>query len=248
VKKMQNVPQPTLQIPSSSLKAVPITAVLLMVVPIVFTLVFILLGTTFEYPDILRKPVAYVLERFASGGAGLIALWYGMFLSALAFIGIPLLTRRLFPKPSLLLDLGTVFGVLAGLVQALGFARWIFLVPTLAATQLDPNSSDATRAAIHVVFDAFNHYAGIGIGEHMGYLFTALWTLSICTALVSRSKWLSLSGAIFAIGILFGLLEPMGLGWAGIINALAYLAWSVWMIFFGITIWRSKPFYSQASS
>jgi hypothetical protein len=245
---MQNLPQPALQIPSSSLKAAPITAILLMVVPIVFTLVFILLGTTFEYPDILRKPVAYVLERFSAGGAGLIALWYGMFLSALAFIGIPLLTRRLFPKPSLLLDLGTVFGVLAGLVQALGFARWIFLVPALAATHLDPNSSDATRAAIGVVFDAFNHYAGIGIGEHMGYLFTALWTLSICTALVSRSKWLGLSGSVFAIGILFGLLEPIGLAWAGAINAVSYLAWSVWMIFFGITIWRGKQFSSEVNA
>jgi hypothetical protein len=237
--QMQNTVQPVVQ----TLHLNParlFTAVLLMVIPIVFTLVFTLLGTTFEYPDILRKPVTYVLERFAAGGAGLIALWYGMFISALAFIGIPLLTRRLFPQPNLLLDLGTVFGVLAGLVQALGFARWIFLVPALASAHIDPSSSDATRAAISVVFDAFNRYAGIGIGEHLGYLFTALWTLSICTALITHSKWLGFFGGIFAIGILAGLLEPAGIAWAGTINAFSYIAWSVWMVVFGIAIWRNK--------
>ncbi len=237
---MQNLTQPALPIPRPNLQTAPITAVLLILIPITFTLVFTLLSTSFEYPDILRKPVPYVLERFTAGGAGLIALWYGMFVSALAFIGIPLLTRRLFPQPNLLLDLGTIFGVLAGLVQALGFARWIFLVPALASAHINPSSSDATKAAIAVVFDAFNHYAGIGIGEHLGYLFTALWTLSICTALVSRSKWLGFSGAIFAIGILAGLLEPIGFAWAGTINALSYIAWSVWMVVFGITIWRIK--------
>ena len=216
-----------------------LTAVLLVVVPLVFTLVFVLLGSSFEYPDILRKPVEHVLARFSEGGPGLIALWYTMFASALAFTAIPLLVRKFFPQASLGLDLGVTFGVLAGLVQALGFARWVFLVPALAANYADPSSSEATRAAVGVVFDAFNRYAGMGIGEHLGYLFTALWTLSVAIPLMQRSRPLGVTGLVFAVGILFGLLEPAGLAWAGTVNALAYLAWSLWMVAFGIVIWRT---------
>jgi len=43
----------------------------------------------------------------------------------------------------------------------LGFIRWPFLVPSLAYTYLDPSASEATRAAIEVTFNAFNHYAGV---------------------------------------------------------------------------------------
>jgi hypothetical protein len=224
---------------NTSLNGSALTGSLLFIIPVIFTLVFVLLGTSFEYPDILRKPVTYVLERFAAGGAGLIALWYGMLASALAFTLIPLLTRRLYPEASLSLDLGVIFGVLAGLVQALGFARWVFLVPALAASNADPSSSEATRAAIHVVFNAFNQYAGVAIGEHLGYLFTALWTLSVAIPLLARSRWLGGSGVIFALGILIGLLEPAGIAWAGPVNAIAYLAWSLWMMAFGVMAWRA---------
>jgi Domain of unknown function (DUF4386) len=223
----------------SNLNGNRLTGALLVIVPLVFTLIFTLLGTSFEYPDILRKPVPYVLERFAAGGPGLVAMWYGMFASALVFTAIPILTRKVFPEHGIGLDLGVTFGVLAGLVQALGFARWVFLVPALAATNADPSSSEATRAAVGVVFDAFNRYAGIAVGEHLGYLFTALWTLSISIPLLQRSRLLAITGAVFALGILAGLLEPFGFGWAGAVNAIAYIAWSVWMVAFGLVTWRA---------
>jgi hypothetical protein len=216
------------------------TGALLIAVPVVFTVAFTLLGSTFEYPGILRKPVGYVLEQFQAGGSGLIAQWYAMFAAALAFTAIPAMVRRLLPERSLMLDLGVIFGTMAGLVQALGFARWVFLVPALAAANADPGSSDATRAAVSVVFDAWNRYAGVGIGEHLGYLFTGLWTLSVAVSLARRSRVMGVSGMIFATGILVGLLEPAGLAWAGTINAIAYIAWSAWMVALGVTALRAQ--------
>jgi hypothetical protein len=45
-----------------------LTGVRLLLTPIAFNLLFTLLSVTFEYPDILREPAGYVLERFDAGG------------------------------------------------------------------------------------------------------------------------------------------------------------------------------------
>ena len=39
---------------------------------------------------------------------------------------------------------------------------------------LNPASSMATRDAVTLVFQAFSHYAGTGVGEGLGYLLTSL--------------------------------------------------------------------------
>ena len=63
-----------------------VTAGLLIAMPILFNLFFALLQSTFEYPDILRRPPDEVLRRFAAGGPGLIALWYGFALTPALFL------------------------------------------------------------------------------------------------------------------------------------------------------------------
>ena len=35
-----------------------------------------------------------------------------------------------------------------------------------------------------MVFEAFHHYAGMGVGEHLGYLSTSLWTLLVAIVIV----------------------------------------------------------------
>ena len=42
-----------------------------------FNLPFAWLGAVFDYPDILRRPPAEILEAFAAGGPGLVLAWYG---------------------------------------------------------------------------------------------------------------------------------------------------------------------------
>jgi hypothetical protein len=221
-----------------------LTALLLIATPILFMAAFTLLQINFEYPDILRQPAVTVMEKFSAGGAGLIANWYAMVVSSILFIPIalllhPYLTREDTPY----MVIATAFGVIAGMVQMLGFIRWPFLVPTLASTYLDPASSEATRAAIEVTFTAFNQYAGVGVGEHLGYLFTALWSILISLAM-SRSKifsaWLGWMGIVSALGILVGVLEPAGVPFVGLINAMAYIVWALWVILLGVRLLTHK--------
>ena len=222
-----------------------LAGLLLIVAPVLFTACFTLLQMQFEYPDILRQPTAAVLTKFAAGGVGLIAVWYAITLSALLFVPVAVLvhqTLRAYQPPAYLW-VATTFGVLAGLVQTLGFIRWPFLVPYLATTYLDPASSEATRAAVVVVFEAFNRYAGMAIGEHLGFLCTGIWTFLIAVALVKTRfipAWLGGLGMALALGVVLGVFEVVGWVFAGPVNAISYLLWAVWLVIVGVQFLRRK--------
>jgi hypothetical protein len=221
-----------------------LTATLLIAVPVLFLLFYGLLTMTFDYPGILREPPGEILRRFAAGGPSLVLLWYGFALTPALFIPAAILLRRAFPATAPLLDLAVPLGVLAGVTQVLGLIRWPFLVPELARTFLDPAASEATQAAALTVFGAFHQYAGIAIGEHLGYLFTGAWTLVIAGAMLTAPvfrPWLGWAGIASALGILVGLLEPAGIALAGTINAVAYLVWSLWLVGTGIALLRLHP-------
>jgi hypothetical protein len=127
-----------------------LTAFLLIATPILFMAAFTMLQINFEYPDILRKPAVYVMEQFVAGGSGLIANWYIMAFSAMLFVPIAVLLHPyLVSEDAWFLPLATIFGMVAGVVQTLGFIRWTFLVPLLASSYLDPSTSKH-RAAIEV--------------------------------------------------------------------------------------------------
>ncbi|MBI5839184.1 MAG: DUF4386 domain-containing protein [Chloroflexi bacterium] len=221
-----------------------LTGILLIAAPILFMAAFTMLQVNFEYPDILRQPAMTVMQKFAAGGSGLIANWYAMVFSALLFIPIavmlhPYLNNETTPY----MTLATTFGVTAGIVQMLGFIRWPFLVPTLASAYLNPSTSEATRAAIEVTFTAFNQYAGVGIGEHLGYVFTSLWSILIGMAMFKSprfAKRLGWMGMLSALGILLGTLEPAGVPLAGLINAMSYIVWAIWMVIVGVVLLLSE--------
>lgn len=219
-----------------------LTAALLILVPVLFNVFFFLLQSTFGYPDILREPADTILSQFAAGGTSLLVIWYGFALTPALFIPAAILLRRAFPGDSPLLALATPFAIVAGIAQVLGLLRWPFLVPGLAQAYLDPNASEATRDAVLVVFSAFHQYAGVAVGEHLGYLATGAWTLVIAGAMLAGSPfrtWLGWVGIVAALGILAGLLEPAGFALGGTINAFAYILWSLWLIATAVVLLRA---------
>ena len=174
------------------------TGLLLILLPIAFNVIFFLLQKTFEYPDILRRPTDYILSRFNEGGNRLILTWYSFALTGLLFVPTAVLVHQVFAKDDLpYMAVATTIGVLAGLVQFLGLIRWTFLVPYLAKTYFESDSSQATQDSIAVVFQAFHRYAGVAIGEHLGYLCTSIWTAFIALAITQSPQfnaWLGWAG------------------------------------------------------
>lgn len=229
-----------------------LTGLLLILTPIAFNVFFTMLSMSFEYPDILREDAGYVLQEFDAGGSGLIAIWYAFMLTAVLFVPLAVLVHRVLARDDTpYLALATTFGVVAGVVQFLGLVRWPFLVPYLADTYLDPASSDATKESTVVMFEAFNRYAGVAVGENLGYLFTALWTVPVAIALF-RSElpwrgWLAGLGLVSAGGILLGTLEPAGFKAAADIVVVGYILWSIWLIVFGASVLRTMPLETRVA-
>jgi uncharacterized protein DUF4386 len=218
-----------------------LAGLLLILVPVAFTVCFMLLQMQFEYPDILHQPTADVLIKFQAGGTGLIAVWYALTLTAILFIPVVMLLHRVLAahEASVALSVATVFGVVAGLAQTLGFLRWPFLVPHLAQSYLAPGAREAQRAAAVLVFEAFHRYAGMAVGEHLGYLSTGVWTFLVALLMLRSpifGRWLGLSGMALALGIATGLFEPAGWELAGTINAISYLLWALWLIVVGVVL------------
>jgi hypothetical protein len=214
-----------------------VTGALFVAVPLVLTAGFTGLQMVFEYPNILRHPAGEVLTRFAAGGADLHFYWYVMFIAALglipAAVGFALMNFKHSPFEA---TLAGAFGVVAGLVQALGLLRWTVLVPGLAAAYTAPGATDLDKALAASAFDTANAYLGMGVGEHMGYLLTALFTVAVSLVIVKRWAVMSWVGMVLAIGVAFGMLELAQVPLAAMINAFAYMGWSLWAVILGVLI------------
>lgn len=217
-----------------------ITGILLILVPLGFNLIFFALQRRFEYPDILRKPTPYILEKFVQGGRNLIALWYTFAALSLAFVPIAVLVYAVLARDDApYMGIATVFGILSGVFQALGLLRWSFLVPHLADLYSAKGASAATRDGVIVTFRAFHEFLGVAVGEHLGYLCTGLWTILIALAISTSPLFPSLIGwigIVLALAILAGMLEPVGVKLAGAVVAIGYLLWSIWLIVVGILL------------
>jgi hypothetical protein len=221
-----------------------LTGLLLVVLPVAYNGLYTLLARGFDYPDILRRPTGQVLDRFSAGGSRLVLLWWGFAMSAVLLAPTAVLvSATLTDADPTVLALATATGLLAALVQFLGLVRWPFAVPHLARLATDPATTPATRDAIEVTFQTLNRYLGVAVGEHLGYLFTGLWTALAGVAVIQSDllpPLLGIVGLVLAPLFVLGSLEFVGgvvpSGWklAGILVPFAYIGWSLWLLALGI--------------
>ena len=220
-----------------------LTGLLLLLMPVAYNGLYTLLARSFDYPDILRQPTDQVLARFVAGGSRLVLIWWGFAMSAVLLAPtVVLLSATLADADPTVLALATAIGLLVALVQFLGLIRWPFAVPHLARLAADPATTPATRDAVEVVFQALNRYLGVAVGEHLGYLFTGLWTALAGVALIQSEvhPLFGVVGLLLAPLFVLGSLEFVGpfevRGWklAGTLVLFAYIGWSLWLLALGI--------------
>jgi hypothetical protein len=173
-------------------------------------------------------------------------LWWCFALTAVLFAPlVVLVSAALDDADPTLLAVTTTAGVLAAVVQFLGLIRWPFLVPNLARTAADPSATAAQREAVDVVFQAFNRYLGVAVGEHLGYAFTGVWSVLAGIATTQSSEApssIGFIGMIIGAALMLCSLEFVGRherdGWklAERLTPIAYVAWSLWLIATGIAL------------
>ena len=219
--------------------------VVLIAAPLWFNATFALLGKQFDYPDILRRPTSEILERFRAGGSSLILLWWTFMLSGLLLIAGAVLLGQVLGF-GWIVPVATTIGVLAGLVQMLGLLRWVYVVPALARAYADPSLGPEEREVHAAVVRAMHQYLGVGVGEHLGYLFTGIWSLLIGIAVIvdgtALPVWMGWPGIVIGSGLVIGSAEFLGpneeRGWslAGAAIPILYIAWSVWLLAMGVAL------------
>lgn len=212
-----------------------------------FNVPFALLAAKFDYPDILRQPVAEVLTAFAAGGPELVWIWYSFAISAIAMIPVAIAVAfgndRWQVRPGVAIG-GAIVGSLAGMAQAIGLLRWVFAVPSLALAYADVSTTDAQRAAIETAFTLMNLWGGVGIGEHLGQMLTILWIGFVAIGQLGDARMVDRIGAAFAGLAIAGIGVGLGDGLAVALNApsevfslftiAGYLAFTVWLITVGV--------------
>jgi hypothetical protein len=223
-----------------------VAGLLLIAMSITFNCTFALLAARFDDPDILREPTADVLAKFRAGGTPLVLLWWAFALTAVLMVPlVVLLSSAISDADASLIAVATTVGVLAAVVQFLGLIRWPFLVPYLARTDADPGASPARREAVDVVFQSFNRYLGVAVGEHLGYLLTGAWTTLAGVALTQTTaapSWVGVPGIVIGPILMLCSLEFVGrhepAGWklTERLTPITYVAWSLWLVATGVAL------------
>lgn len=220
-----------------------LTAALIVLAAVLSNAAFTVLGTVFNYPDILKEPVDDILVAFR-GSQGVVTAWFAVLaISAALFAPIAIGVGRLSSHPAM--RLAVPVGIAAAVVQVIGLTRWPLLVPGYAA---DAASADpAAAAAARDSFETAHRVLGNIIGETLGYILTAAWTLLVLVALgrLIAGRWFTALGATSAVLILAGVLSPLNIDAIDLANFAGYVLWSVWLVAFAVLLVR-RP--STASS
>jgi hypothetical protein len=205
----------------------------------------------FGYDDVLREPAASILQKFHAGGASLVLAWFAFAMSSLLFIPVARGFQRLL-SAHWASDAGAaLLGISSAIAQAIGLLRWVLVVPALAATFADAHSSQATRDATLVIFDAVHRYGGMVLGELVGQLLLAGWTGLVALALYrSRAvpRWLAGVGFLTLPFWLVGqteLLHDVVPAVPSIeVIPIAFMAWQAWLAAIAASLlanaWRAR--------
>lgn len=199
---------------------------------------FFILAPSIDWPASLDAPPSLILPLILEQSVPVFLGYLSYLVHALLLIPIAALLPSAL-KMSPVMDRNTlVFGILAGFAKALGITRWLFLMPELAASFVDPSASEASRAAVGVVYEAFNAYAG-GVGEILGVgLFAGIWTILLSTALIRNgARFLGIAGIGAALLLFSTLPSVIGIE-TPIVLTLSGILWQIWTFALAIHLWR----------
>jgi hypothetical protein len=211
-----------------------LTATLLILAAVLANVAFTALGSIFNYPDVLDEPARDVLASFSEHQTAVGAWFTVLALSAALLAPIAIGVGRLSARRAM--RFAVPVGIAAAVVQVVGLLRWPILVPGYASDAA--SGSPGVAADARDAFSTASDILGTAIGETLGYLLTAVWTLLVIAALGRRfaGRWFAALGAVSAGLVLAGVLSPLNVPGVDPANFVGYVLWSIWLIAFGVVI------------
>lgn len=195
---------------------------------------FITLGIVFEFPDVLRYPSPERFALFIENRSIIVPTYWALSMTGFTqIIATVFIWQSFSQQRSASLTLFLVFGLVTGFGQAMGFGRWAVLIPYLAETALNPQSSEIVITTVPLMEEAFNRYAGMLVGEHLSNIAWGIWLLCGGLAILRHGLFPRMFGwlAVFGSSILFLLAgEQLGLseGILGPITDFGFPLLAVW--------------------
>jgi Domain of unknown function (DUF4386) len=201
---------------------------------------FFILAPAINWPASLDLPPDEILPLIRTQAGAVFAGYLSYLTHALLLIPLAILAGPALRMTPTLAAAALALGALAALAKALGILRWLVLMPGLATTWADPATTDATRDALAVVYQAFNAYAG-GVGELLGVgLMTGAFTVVLSVALLRDGARLTGYAGIGAAALLFAtLLSAVGIE-SPLVLTLSGILWQFWSVAVAIHLWRGS--------
>lgn len=228
----------------SSDKTTPrVTGALFVVSALAFAAAATVLSATFDWPDILREPASVVLPAFDAGGAGLVWTWFATaWTYGLLAIPFLLLPAALGLRDHPALRLATWVGAASVLLSLIGFLRWVFVVPPLAASYTGGDAT--TRAAVEAARLAQHQFGGALLGEHLGQLLVIGWSVTLSVVILRTRvlpRWLGAAGLLVSLLYLLNQGEILATAVPGfpvwdLAGLLGSTGWGLWVAALGVCI------------
>jgi hypothetical protein len=211
-----------------------LTAVLLILAAVLANVGFTALGSIFNYPDVLNEPAGKVLAEFRDNQGAVRGWFLVLAISAGLLAPVAIGVGRLSAKKAM--RIAVPVGIAAAAVQVIGLLRWPLLVPGYAADAASSNPSVAASARDS--FTTASDILGTAVGETLGYILTAVWTVLVVVALgkAFAGRWFQVLGIAGAALVFVGVLSPLELPVVDTANFFGYVLWSIWLIAFGLLI------------
>jgi hypothetical protein len=196
---------------------------------------FTVLGSVFEYPQILEEPTADILALFREHQRAVMA-WFGVLVVSAALMAPAGFWLGRIAGGTLGRWIAGV-GIAAATVQVVGLQRWVTLVPGISQDALD----SARRASAEDRFELWHTLLGKLIGETVGYALTAAFTVLVVTALrrTVLPAWLAYIGYVAAVLIATGAVIPV-VDAASLTNFAGYVAWCAWLLAVAAVLFQVK--------
>jgi Domain of unknown function (DUF4386) len=223
-----------------------VTGWLLVIGAVTFAVAATVLSSTFEWPDILREPPEVVLPAFVAGGASLVWTWFAVaWTYAILLVPILLLPAALGRREDPVLRAAAFVGAASVLLSLIGFLRWVFVVPPLAATYVagDPT----TQAAVAAAWTAQHQFGGALLGEHLGQLLAIGWSIVISLLILRTGilwRWVGWLGLAASFLYLTGQGDILASAIPGfpvwdLGGLLGSTLWGLWVLALGVAVLRA---------